>query len=138
MNNLIYGRNKLAICLVLNCLWTGFSATAQNQPVTTTLSTPGDYIRVQRDANSRVWRRTVHNNFANAAYRGIGLALEGGSVQSALIINNILGEGSTFHVQLPFPGSFGWFLYQNEYLNTYSNSVPPFMDPLSSSAHISN
>jgi hypothetical protein len=80
----------------------------------------------------------MNNNFANVTYRGIGLAEFGGSVQSASIFNNVLGQGSTFHVQLPAASSFGWFLRQNEYLNASSNSVPPFLDPASSAVHISN
>ena len=36
---------------------------------------------------------------------------------------------------LPFANSFGWFLDQNVYLNASSNSVPPFLDPISSGVH---
>jgi len=78
----------------------------------------------------------MNNNFANATHRGIGLAEGGGSLQSASIFNNILGSGSTFHVQLPFTNSFGWFLNQNIYLNAFTNSVPPFLDPAASAVHL--
>jgi hypothetical protein len=78
----------------------------------------------------------MDNNFANATFRGIGLAEGGGSLRSATIINNILGQGVSFHVQLPNQNSFGWFLYQNEYLNAAGNSMPPFLDPISSAIHI--
>lgn len=80
----------------------------------------------------------MNNNFANVTYRGIGLESGGASLQHALIANNILGQGSTFHVQLPYTNSAGWFLVHNQYLNASSNSVPPFIDPLGSAAHISN
>jgi hypothetical protein len=80
----------------------------------------------------------MNNNFASVTYRGIGLAQYGGSLQNANILNNILGQGSTFHVQLPFANSLSWFLYQNEYLNASSNSAPPFVDPPGSAVHISN
>jgi hypothetical protein len=80
----------------------------------------------------------MNNDFANVTYRGIGLAGGGGSFQSAAIINNVLGQGVSFHVELPFADSFGLFLYQNEYLNSSGNSVPPFLDPISSAAHMSN
>jgi hypothetical protein len=80
----------------------------------------------------------MNNNFANATYRGIGFAEYGGALQNASIFNNILGQGSTFHVQLPVTGSFSWFLQQNDYVNASGNSVPPFTDPASSAAHISN
>jgi hypothetical protein len=79
----------------------------------------------------------MNNNFANVTYCGIGTEA-GGSLQSATIINNLLGEGATFHVQLPFADSFGWFLYQNQYFNAAGNSVPLFIDPASSAVHISD
>lgn len=81
----------------------------------------------------------MNNNFANANYRGIGLdpTVGTGSVQNAAIFNNILGGGSTFHVQLPFTNSFGFFLRQNTYLNSSSNSVAfPFLDPIASAVHV--
>jgi len=78
----------------------------------------------------------MNNNFANATYRGIGIGEGGGSLQSASIFNNILGEGFTFHVQIPFTNSFSWFLNQNIYLNAFTNSVPPFLDPASSAVHL--
>ena len=80
----------------------------------------------------------LNNNFANTTYRGIGLGAFGGSLQSVTILNNVLGQGSTYHVQLPVANSFGWFLYKNQYLNAATNSVPPFLDPISSAVHISN
>jgi hypothetical protein len=78
----------------------------------------------------------MDNNFANVTYRGIGIANGVGSLQSASIFNNVLGEGSTFHVQVSFTNSFGWFLNGNEYLNASNNSVPPFLDPASSAVHV--
>jgi len=81
----------------------------------------------------------LNNNFGGATYRGIGcFGSPGYSLNTAQIFGNILGEGVSFHVQLPYTNSFGWFLGKNTYLNAYSNSVPPFMDPLSSAVHISN
>ncbi len=50
----------------------------------------------------------------------------------------IFGPGVSFHVKLPHTHSFGWFLGQNTYLNSSSNSVPPFLDPASSAVHIFN
>ncbi len=80
----------------------------------------------------------MNNNFANVTYCGIGYNSGVGSLQSASIFNNILGQGSTFHVQLPYADSFGWFLSQNECLNAANNIVPPFLDPIGSAVHISN
>ena len=77
----------------------------------------------------------MNNNFAHVTYRGIGQSEDGSSVQSAIIVNNILGQGSTFHMQLPLAGDFGWFLYDNEYLNAANRSVPPFLDPMASAVH---
>ena len=78
----------------------------------------------------------MNNDFASVTYRGIGLGEFGGVVQSAIIVNNIIGRGSTFNVQLPPANSFGWFLYQNQYLNGSGQSVPPFMDPAGSAVHV--
>lgn len=81
----------------------------------------------------------MNNNFANASYRGIGLEGfgYGGSAQHVVLLNNIIGQGSTFHVQLSASNSFGWFLYQNEYLNSSGDAVSPFMNPISSAVHLS-
>jgi hypothetical protein len=80
----------------------------------------------------------MNNDFANVSYRGVGLAGGGGSLRNAAIFNNILGQGVSFHVELPYTDSFGWFLEGNTCLNGSSNSVPPFLDPLSSAVHMSN
>jgi hypothetical protein len=80
----------------------------------------------------------MNNNFAGAAYRSIGLAPARGSIQRANVLNNVLGEGSSFHAQLGDGDNFGWFFYQNICLNAASNSVPLFCDPISSAAHVSN
>ena len=81
----------------------------------------------------------LNNNFSGATYRGIGYGSAGDSLNAAQIFGNILGEGVSFHVQIPYTNSFGWFLgTNNTYLNAFSNSVPPFLDPASSAVHISN
>jgi hypothetical protein len=72
-------------------------------------------------------------------YRGIGYVNYPEIAQpNAEVFSNILGEGVSFHAELPWSGTFGWFLNQNTYINSASNSVPPFLDPASSSAHVSN
>lgn len=80
----------------------------------------------------------LNNNFSNVTYRAIGYGGAGDSLYTAQIFGNILGEGVSFHVQLTASNSFGWFLDQNTYLNSSSNSVPPFLDPASSAVHIVN
>jgi hypothetical protein len=100
-----------------------------------TLAYGGQGIMFDTGCNNAV---IMNNNFANATYRGIGLAVGGGTLQQAAIFNNIIGPGSTFHVQLPFANSFGWFLNQNEYLDASGNNVPPFLDPISSAVHQPN
>jgi hypothetical protein len=118
-------------------------------------SYPGDVAVIHNCANASILGNTLvagghgvsfdfnngnalvmNNNFASASYRGIGLAGGGGSVGRAVIIGNMLGKGSTFHVQLPFTNSSGWFLYKNTYLDALSNSVPPFIDPAGSAVHV--
>jgi hypothetical protein len=80
----------------------------------------------------------MNNNFGNAGFRGIGFVDAAGSLQNASIFRNILGEGVSFHAQVDYTNSFGWFLNQNTYLNSSSNSLPPFLDPAASSVHVSN
>jgi hypothetical protein len=80
----------------------------------------------------------LNNNFSNATYRGIGYFTGNDFLNTAQIFGNTLNEGVTFHVQLSYTNSFGWFLGPNIYLDTNSNSVAPFCDPLSSSVHIAN
>jgi hypothetical protein len=75
---------------------------------------------VARSANSRIWARI--SSRTNAAGQVVG---------------NIIGQGINFHVQMPPGQGFGWFLNQNQYLNGSTN-VPAFLDPASSSAHVSN
>ena len=100
-----------------------------------TLGSGGHGVVLDLENNSAI---IMDNNFANATYRGTGLANGQGSIQSALIANNILGEGSTFHVELPIADNSGIFLQQNEYLDASGNSVPPFLDPVGSAVHIAN
>jgi hypothetical protein len=78
----------------------------------------------------------LNNNFGAAAYAGIDYQLIGDSLNTAQIFGNTLGEGVSFHVQLTFTNSFGWFLGGNTYLNANSNSVSLFADPTSSALHI--
>ena len=78
----------------------------------------------------------LNNNFSNAAYRGIGYGSTGDSLNTAQIFGNTLGEGVSFHVQLTYTNSFGWFLGNNTYVNTNSVVVPLFADPASSAMHI--
>jgi len=80
----------------------------------------------------------MNNNFAGATYGGVGYFFTGDSIANAQIFSNILGEGVTFHVQLPYTNSFGWFLGSNKYVTTNSTAVPLFADPASSAIHIFN
>jgi hypothetical protein len=74
---------------------------------------------------------------ANVTFRGIGYGTRGDSVTSAQIYGISLAQGVSFHVQLPFTNSFGWFLRANSYLNASRKAVPAFLDPASSALHLS-
>jgi hypothetical protein len=78
----------------------------------------------------------LNNNFSGATYRGIGNLNGNDQLNTAEIFGNILGQGATFHAQIPYNNSFGWFLKTNSYLGTCSNSVPAFLDPMSSAVHL--
>jgi hypothetical protein len=80
----------------------------------------------------------LNNNFGAASYRGIGYALSGDSLNSAQIFGNTLCEGVSFHVQLHYVDSFGWFLGNNTNVNTNSIVVPLFTDPAATAIHIFN
>jgi hypothetical protein len=80
----------------------------------------------------------LNNNFGAAAYRGIGYILSGDSLNSAQVFGNTLSEGVSFHVQLNYTNSFGWFLGNNTNVNTNSIVVPLFTDPASTTIHIFN
>jgi hypothetical protein len=80
----------------------------------------------------------LNNNFGAATFGGIGYTTPGDFLNTAQIFGNSFNDGVTFHVQLTFSSSFGWFIEGNTNLNSASNSVPLFTDPLSSAAHISN
>jgi hypothetical protein len=77
------------------------------------------------------------NNFAGASYGGIGYQDGGDFLLNAAVLRNFLAEGVSFHVQLPYPNNFGWFLNGNTYSNGTTN-VPAFLDPMASSVHTSN
>jgi hypothetical protein len=80
----------------------------------------------------------LNNNFATAAYCGVGYQLIGDSLNTSQVFGNTLGEGVTFHVQLTYSNSFGWFLGNNTNVNANSIVVPLFTDPASSAIHIYN
>ena len=79
----------------------------------------------------------LNNNFSNATFGSIGYGAAGDSLNSAQIYGNTLNEGVTFHVQLTYSNSFSWFFRHNTYVEASTNIVPPFFDPMSSAAHIS-
>ena len=78
----------------------------------------------------------LNNNMASATYEGIGLSPFGGSLQSAYIFSNVIGQGVTFHLQMPYSNSFGWFVGSNIYTTNLSTQVPLFTDPASTAIHI--
>ena len=80
----------------------------------------------------------LNNNFSGAAYRGIGYQSAGDYLSTAQIFGNTLGQGVSFHVQLTYTNSFGWFLGNNTNVNTNLDVVPAFLDPASSAVHIFN
>jgi hypothetical protein len=80
----------------------------------------------------------LNNNFAGAAYRGIGYATMGDSLTTAQVFGNTLTEGVSFHIQVPCSNSFGWFIGSNTYVTNISIRVPLFIDPTSSAIHIYN
>jgi hypothetical protein len=80
----------------------------------------------------------LNNNFSGAAYRGIGYATMGDFLTTAQIFGNTLTEGVSFHIQLPYSNSFGWFVGSNTYVTNISTQVPLFTDPASSAIHLYN
>ncbi|HZM06773.1 MAG TPA: hypothetical protein VFC44_27540 [Candidatus Saccharimonadales bacterium] len=61
-----------------------------------------------------------------------------GGLQNAVIIRNIINRGAAYHLKLPPQDAFHWTLYQNQFIDAYSNTVPPILDPLSAAVHIGN
>jgi hypothetical protein len=80
----------------------------------------------------------LNNQFGTASYRAVGCFYTGDSLSTAQIFGNTLGEGVSFHVQLHYADSFGWFLGNNTNVNTNSIVVPLFTDPASAAVHIYN
>ena len=80
----------------------------------------------------------LNNNFSGATYRGIGYGPAGGYLNTAQIFGNTLCEGVSFHIQLTYTNSFGWFLGQNTNVNANLSIIPLFTDPASSAVHIFN
>jgi len=57
-------------------------------------------------------------------------------VQNIIAAKNILGQGDSYHLRLPHPDSFNYFLIRNTYKNgAITNSA--FLDPASSPVHFS-
>jgi hypothetical protein len=77
----------------------------------------------------------LNNNFGGAKYRGMGNLNGNDQLNTVQIFGNILGQGATFHAQIPYNNSFGWFLNNNTYLDAFGIKVPPFLDPMSSAVH---
>ena len=82
----------------------------------------------------------LNNDFGGASFGGIGCGMANDipAMASGQIVSNNLIAGVTFHVQLPpqLTNSFNWLLYNNNYIDSASNSVLPFLDPASSSVHL--
>lgn len=112
------------------------SCTAANVCGNTLVSGPHGFLYGPGCTNAII----LANDFSAASYRGIGgwpLSIGNGTLQSASIFNNKIGEGVSFHAEVDFLNSFGWFLGQNTYMNG-TNAVPLFCDPLSPAVHIFN
>jgi hypothetical protein len=77
------------------------------------------------------------NNFIGVEHSSI-IDLGSGSttVEDAQVINNILSYGDSYHLKVPFSEGPNWFLYNNQYINSASNAVLPFLDAASLPAHI--
>jgi hypothetical protein len=79
------------------------------------------------------------NNFSGVTDSSIlDLGLGALTVQDGQVVRNILARGDGYHLKVPYTQGLNWFLYQNQFINASSNSVPPFTDPASLPAHISN
>ncbi len=80
----------------------------------------------------------LNNDFSGVTHCGIGYMWTENSLPNAQIYGNKLGQGVTFHAKPQLYNGFGWFLKQNQYLNGSTTVFPPFLDPVSSAAHVSN
>jgi hypothetical protein len=80
----------------------------------------------------------LHNDFSAATYRGIGAQFLGDTLNNAQIFGNKLSEGVSFHAQLGVTNGFGWFLGNNTYMDSHSNTIPVFLDPITAPVHFSN
>ena len=79
----------------------------------------------------------LNNDFGSAQFVGMGYPVIPAGLARAQVYGNRIGQGLTFHAQMNYPDTFGWFFKQNQFLNG-TNVVPPFFDPAGNSAHVAN
>ena len=78
----------------------------------------------------------LKNDFGAVAYGGLAFHGVPRTLQSAVVAKNILGQGVSYHVNLPCQDGFNYFLLRNTY--KYSNTVVnPFLNAAASPVHFS-
>jgi hypothetical protein len=77
----------------------------------------------------------LQNDFALAGMSSIWDRSAGGVVVSSQVIKNNLGSGASFHLGAPCVDGAQWFLLQNTCLNSQSNTMSLFLEPLALPVH---
>jgi len=77
----------------------------------------------------------LKNDFGAAARRALDYQGSNGFVQNIQVIRNVLNQGTSYHLKLPYSDSGAYFLHKNVYTNGMS-TVEPFLDPAASPVHV--
>ncbi|HZM03004.1 MAG TPA: LamG-like jellyroll fold domain-containing protein [Candidatus Saccharimonadales bacterium] len=78
------------------------------------------------------------NDASGESFSGLSYIGQPGGLQNAVIIRNIINRGAAYHLKLPPQDASRWILYQNQFIDAHTNTVPPILDPVSAAVHIGN
>jgi len=98
-----------------------------------TLLAGGHGVRLLDNCTNAV---ILKNDFGAATHRGIAYEGSNGIVRNIIAAKNILGQGDSYHVRLPYFDSFNYFLIRNTYKDGASTNNA-FLDPAASPVHFS-
>jgi len=78
----------------------------------------------------------LKNDFGTATHRAIAYSGTNGVIKNIIVVKNILGQGDSYHLRLPHPDAFNYFLIRNTYKDGASTNNA-FLDPAASPVHFS-
>ncbi len=97
-----------------------------------TLVAGGHGVRWLDNATNAI---VLKNDFGAASYRSLSATGTNAMLLSATVVRNVLNQGVSSHARTTGSELSGWFLLRNQYRLNGTNTVNPFLEPMSNPVH---